>query len=88
MVTKLGQFKKLNVEQGRRFVNCRNFVTIFCGVLKMKRIFLNIPSYPPPFAVQNSLTNQFYQKNWGFSIFSQKKVISLNRDIHTGDSWP
>ena len=82
----MDNLKSWNVEKGPGFVNCCNFVTIFCRVLKMK-YFFNIPSYPRPFAVQNSLTNQFYQKNWGFSIVSTKSA-SLNRDIHPGDSWP
>ena len=54
------------------FWNYLNFVTIFCRVLKKKINFLNIPSYPPPFAVQNSLTNQFYQKeNYDFLILKK-----------------
>ena len=55
------------------FFNCPNFVTIFCRVLKMKIIFLNIPSNPPPIAVRNSLTNQFYQKYICVCIFSTTK---------------
>ena len=39
----------------------------------MKIFFVNIPNFPPPFAVQNSLTIQFYQKNWNLWIFSKKK---------------
>ena len=63
MVTQFGQFKKLKCREGPNFVNCPNFVTIFCRVLKIKIIFFDIPSYPPPIAVRNSLTNQFYQNN-------------------------
>ena len=37
-------------------------------------IFKNIPSYPLPFVVRNSLTNPFYQNNLGVWKFSQKKV--------------
>ena len=40
METKFGQFKKLKYPN---FVNCPNFVTIFCRVLKMKIIFLLYP---------------------------------------------
>ena len=54
------------------FLNSCNFLTIFCRVLKIKIFFKIIPSYPPPFAVRNSLTNQFYPKNWSFWIFQQK----------------
>ena len=36
---------------------------------------------PPPFAVRNSFTNQFFQLFFFF-------LTSLYRDIHTGDSWP
>ena len=75
IITKLGQFKKLKCPN---FVNCPNFVTIFCCVLKMKFIFFYIPSYPPPIAVRNSVTNQFFQKNWQFCIFSTKKKFMQN----------
>ena len=37
MVTKLGQFTKLGHISA--FLNCPNFVTIFCQVLKMEIIF-------------------------------------------------
>ena len=70
MVTKFGKLKKLKCPN---FVNCPNFVTIFCRILKMKIIFFDIPSNPPPIAVRNSLTNQFYQRYWRFCIFSTKK---------------
>ena len=76
MVTKFGQFKKLKCSN---FVNCPNFVTIFCCVLKMKIIFFYIPSYSPPIAVRNSLTNNFFQNNWRFCIFSKKKNAKLKR---------
>ena len=52
------------------FLNCSNFVTIFCQVLKMEIFFFDIPSNPPPIAVRNSLTNQFFQKKWCLCIFS------------------
>ena len=61
MVKKLDYLKSRNEEKGPNFVNCRNFVTIFCQILKMKLIYFDIPSNPPPIAVQISLTNQFYQ---------------------------
>ena len=70
MVTKLGQFTKLGHFS---FLNCTNFVIIFCQVLKMKIIFFDIPSDPPAFAVRNSLTNKFFQKNSRFCIFSKNK---------------
>ena len=75
MVTKLGQFTKMG---HLGFLNCPNFVTIFCQVLKMEIIFFDIPSYPPPIAVRNSLTNHFFQKNWRFCIFSKQKKIMQN----------
>ena len=82
--------KSWNAEKGPNFVNFPNFVTIFCQVLKITIIFFDIPSNPPPIVVQNSLTNKFYRKKLLFCIFSKnkKKVTSLNRDIHAGDSWP
>ena len=71
MVTKLGQFKELNCSN---LVNCPNFVTIFCRVLKIKIIFFDIPSFPPPIAIRNSLTNQFFQKKLTILyIFNKKK---------------
>ena len=61
------------------FLNCPNFDTIFCRVFKIKIFFLNIPSYPLPVTVRKSLTNQFYQTNWSFWIFSnQKRVQNWN----------
>ena len=41
MVTKLGQFTKMG---HLGFLNCPNFVTMFCQVLKMEIIFFDIPS--------------------------------------------
>ena len=69
------QKKKCKTEEKGHFsfANCRNFVTIFCKVLKMEIIFFYIPSNPLPIAVRNSLTNQFFQKKWCFCIFSTKK---------------
>ena len=70
MVTKLGQFTKLGHFS---FLNCPNFVIIFFQVLKMEIFFFDIPSHPPPIAVLNSLTNQFFQKKLRFCIFSKNK---------------
>ena len=70
MVTKFGQFKKLKCPN---FVNCPNFVTISCRVMKMKIIFFDIPSYPPPIAVQHSLTNQFFKTIDDSVYFQQLK---------------
>ena len=55
MVTKLRQFAKPGPFSTFHFFffNCANFVTIFCRVSKEKIFFLNIPCYPPPFAIQN-----------------------------------
>ena len=41
----------------------------------MEIIFFDIPSNPLPIAVRNSLTNQFFQKNWRFCIFSTTKKL-------------
>ena len=49
--------------KGPNFVKCPNFVTRFCQVLNIKIFFFDILSDPPPIAIRNSLTNQFYQKN-------------------------
>ena len=83
---KVGTIYKVGTFQ---LLNCPNLVSIFCQVLKMETIFLDIPSNPPPIAVRNSLTNLFFPKRFTFLyIFNNKKVPSLYRDIHPGDSWP
>ena len=46
----------------------------FCQVLKMEIIFFYIPSNPPPIAVRNSLTNQFFQKKIDDSVYLKKKM--------------
>ena len=77
METKFGQFKKLKCPN---FVNCPNFVTIFCRALKIKIIFFfYIPSNPLSIAVRNSLTNQFFQKTLRFFIFSKTKCITKEK---------
>ena len=83
IVTQFGQFKKLKCREGSQFCKLSQLCYHFCRVLKMKIIFLNIPSYPTPIAVRNSLTNQFYQKNWHFCIFSTKKLVLLSASIKT-----
>ena len=72
------------------FLNCPNFFTIFCQVLKIEIIFFYIPSNPPPIAIRYSLTNQFFQKINDSVYFQQQQkiVTSLYKDIHPGDSWP
>ena len=70
------------------FLNCQNFVTIFCQVLKMEIIFFDIHSNPPPFAVRNHWPINFSKKNYVSVYFQQEKVTILYRDIHPGDSWP
>ena len=44
----LDNLKSWNVEKGPNFVNCPNFVTIFCRVLKMEKYFLISLSIPRP----------------------------------------
>ena len=57
------------------FLNCSSFLTILCQFLKLKIFFFEIPSYPPPIAVGNSMTNKLYQKKSAFLyIFHKKKV--------------
>ena len=72
--------KKGKTEEKRRVIStffyCPDFVTIFCQVLKMEIFFFDIPSIPPPIAVQNSLTNQFFQKKLMFLyIFNKQKKL-------------
>ena len=54
------------------FLDCPNFDTIFSRVLKIKILFPNIPRYPPPVAVPNSMTNNF-TKQVKVSGYCQKK---------------
>ena len=70
MVTKWGQFTKAGPFSTFQLFKLSKLCYYFCWVLKMKIIFLYIPSCPPPIAVRNSLTNQFCQKYWPFCIFS------------------
>ena len=72
MVTKLDNLQSWNPSLHFSILNCPNLITIFCQVLKMKIIIFDIPINPAPIAVWNSLTNQFYQRNWCFFIFSKK----------------
>ena len=71
------------------FLNFPSFVIIFCQVLKMEIFFfisLAIPRpsrsgihWPINFSKKNDVSVYFQQQ--------QKKVTSLYRDIHPGDSW-
>ena len=53
---------------------CYHFLSRF----ENENIFFDIPRYPPPIAVPNSLPNQFFQKNLRFCIFSTTKKIMQN----------
>ena len=73
MVTKLGQFKKLKCREGL-YQLCYHFLSSF----ENNNIFFDIPSNPPPIAVRNSLTDQFYQKkNLFLYIFNNKKSVKF-----------
>ena len=48
---------------------CSHFLSSFVN----RNDFFYIPSNPLPIAVRNSLTNQFFQQNWRFCIFSTTK---------------
>ena len=63
MATKLRQFTKRGPFSTFQLFKLSQLRYHFCKVLKRKYLKKNIPSYPPPFPVRNSLTNQFYQKN-------------------------
>ena len=65
--TKLGPFSTFQLFKWSKL--CYNFFSRF----ENENMFFDISSNPLPIAVQNSLTNQFYQKNWCFCIFSTKK---------------
>ena len=64
MVSKVGQFKKLTCREGSRLCKLSQLWYHFLLNFGKKNILvLHIPSYTLPFAVRNSLTNQFYQKD-------------------------
>ena len=48
-----------------------------------KYFFFDIPCYPLPIAVRNSLTNQFYRKNLRFCVFAKKKRVQ-NWNVEKG----
>ena len=62
MVTKLGQFTKLGPFSTFHLFKLSKLCYQFLSSLKMEIIFFDISSNPPPIAVQNSLTNQFFLK--------------------------
>ena len=86
--------KKFKTEEKRRvisdFLIVQTLLQFFVKFWKWKWFFFYIPSNPPPIAVWNSLTSRSFQNNWCVCIFSKrkKKVTSLYRNIHPGDSWP
>ena len=73
IVTKLRQFKKLKCREGSKLFKIVPTLLLFFVEFENENIFPNIPSYPLPFAVQKSLTNQFYQKIGISQYFQQKK---------------
>ena len=78
VVTKLGQFTKIGPFSTFQLFKlsklCYNFLLRFENVNN----FFLIPSYSPPIAVWNSLTNQFYQKkNMFLYIFKKQKKIQF-----------
>ena len=83
MLTKLGQFTKPGTFSTFQLFKLSQLSNLFQQNFDNFFFFLNIPSYPPPFAVRNSLTNQFYQKkNLSFRIFSTtKKVTSFSETL-------
>ena len=81
MITKFGQFKKLKCREGSKLGKvsqlCYNFLSSFKNIIG----FFDILSYPPPFAVRISLSNQFYQKNCCFCIFSTTEKVLMGISI-------
>ena len=73
MLKKFGQFKKLKCREGSQLCKLSQLCYHFRCVVKMKIIFFDIPCHPPPIAVQNSLTNQFFQKKIFNSVYLQQK---------------
>ena len=70
MVTKFGKFKKLKCRERCQLCKWSQLCYHFLSSFENENIFFDIPSDPPPVAVQNSLINQFYQKKLRFCIFS------------------
>ena len=75
MVTKLGRFTKLGPFSAFQLLKLSQLCYHFLSSFENKNIFsLHIPNYPVPIAVQNSLTNKFYQKKFTFLyIFNNNK---------------
>ena len=79
MVTKFGRFKKLKCREGSRLCKLSKLCYHFLSSVENENNFFDIPSNPPPIAVRNALTNQFYQQKLCFCIFSTtKKVTSFS----------
>ena len=72
MVTKFRQFKKLKCREGSQLCKLSQLCYYFLSSFKNDNNFFYIPSYPLPIAVWNSLTIQFYQKNY-ISVYFQKE---------------
>ena len=62
---------------------CYHFLSHF----ENENIFFYIPCYPPPIAVRNSLTNQFFQKNWRFCILKKKKMQNWREEKGHFSFW-
>ena len=63
MVTKLGQLTKLGPFSTFQLFKLSKLCYHLLSNFENENNFLDIPSYPPPIAVRNTLTNQFYQQN-------------------------
>ena len=90
MVTKLGQLTKLGPVSTFQLFKLSKLCYHLLSSFKIKIICLDIHSYPPLIAVWNTLTNQFYQKNWRFCIFSNKQKSDMFlRDpfLHHNTQW-
>ena len=66
-----------NVEKGPNSVNCPNFVTIFCRVVKMKKIFIDIPINPRPLPFEIHWPINFTKKNYVSVYFQQQKIVQV-----------
>ena len=63
---------------------CYHFLSSF----ENENIFFISLAIPRPSQSRIHWPISFTKKKWCFCIFPKKKVTSLNRDIHPGDSWP
>ena len=74
MITKFGQLKTLNCREWSQLCKLSQFCYHFLSGFENENNFFDIPSYPPPIAIRNSLTNQFNNKKITFLYIKKLQV--------------